>query len=109
MLSSRNRSLKRRSRIGAFFVIVGAGCVYRFKQFYNAVSEYSSSDEFVRESPLVPESVRTLHAQSKEVDLRETLTELSGKADLPAQSTHELEFREQRQIPIVPTPFIIQS
>ena len=31
MLSSRNRSLKRRSRIGAFFVIVGAGCVYRFK------------------------------------------------------------------------------
>ena len=84
MLSSRNRSLKRRSRVGAFFVIVTAGCLHRVNQVYKAMQGYASSDEFMRESPLVPDSVKQLHAQSKQVDLKESLTDLTGRADLPA-------------------------
>ena len=84
MLSSRNKSLKRRSRIGAFFVIVTAGCLHRARQFYLAIHDYSSSDEFIKESPLVPDTVRQLHAQSKQIDIKETLTNLSGRAELPA-------------------------
>lgn len=37
MLQSRNRSLKRRSRFVAFFIIVMAGCVHRLRSFYDGV------------------------------------------------------------------------
>ena len=93
MLQSRNRSLKRRSRIGAFFVIVTAGCLHRVNKLYQSFSEYSSSDTFIRESPLVPDTLRKLHEQSKQADLRESLTNLTGQADLPAQTIHELEYK----------------
>ena len=65
MLSSKNRSLKRRARIGAFFIIVGGGCVYRANEFLKAAYQFASSDQFLTESPLVPESVRQIYLEAK--------------------------------------------
>ena len=64
MLSSRNRSLKRRSRIAAFFVIVAAGCFHRFYEFYLIFKKFASADSFIRESNLIPPVIKSVYAQS---------------------------------------------
>ena len=57
----------------------------------------ASSDAFIKESPLVPDTVKELHAQSQEIDLREKLADMSGQTELPAQTLQELEYAKQRE------------
>lgn len=61
MLSSRNRKLKRFSRILAFFVIVISGCYYRFNKIYENFKEYTGSDEFMEKSPFVPPFIKEIY------------------------------------------------
>ena len=68
MLSSRNRRLKRVSRIIAFFVIVFSGCWYQMKLVFNSFSSYTSSDEFMRESVFVPPIVRSIYLKQQELN-----------------------------------------
>lgn len=70
MLSSRNRKLKRMSRFLAFFVIVVAGCYYRIHKIYDNFKEYTNSDEFIENSPIVPPFVKEIHKQRKQIDVR---------------------------------------
>lgn len=65
MLSSRNRKLKRFSRFIAFFVIVFSGCYYRLQKFWEHAKDYTSSDEFMENSPLVPPFIKEIHKQRK--------------------------------------------
>jgi hypothetical protein len=61
MLQSRNRSLKRKSRFIAFFVIVFAGCYYRFKDFLKVVKEKTGQEEYIRDSEMMPPTVKALY------------------------------------------------
>ena len=92
MLSSRNRSLKRRSRFAAFFVIVFAGCLYRLRQLYEAIRQYTSTDQFMKESPLLPETFRTLYIESQQVNVKRSVL---GQR-LPAEDMHEMRYRMQQ-------------
>lgn len=61
MLSSRNRKLKRFSRVVAFFIIVFSGCYYRFSKIYDNFKEFTNSDEFMEQSPLVPPFAKEIY------------------------------------------------
>ena len=63
MLSSRNRRLKRLSRLVAFFVIVFAGCYYRFQKIFENFQEYTSSDDFMEQSPFVPPFIKEISSE----------------------------------------------
>ena len=67
MLHSRNRRLRRLSRLGAFFVIVGAGCAYQTSKVWNALKKATSSHEFLTKSPLVPPAVKGAYEKSQEL------------------------------------------
>ncbi len=89
MLSSRNRKLKRFSRFIAFFVIVFAGCIYRFQKIYDNFKEYTSSEEFMDKSPLVPPFVKEINKQRKQVDIKKMVLGVR----LPPEDEHELRYR----------------
>lgn len=89
MLSSRNRRLKRLSRLIAFFVIVISGCYYQFNKIYENFKEYTSSDEFMEKSPFVPPFIKEIHRQRKQVDVRKQILGIK----LPPEDEHELRYR----------------
>jgi len=89
MLSSRNRRLKRVSRILAFFVIVISGCIYRLNKIYDNFKEYTSSDDFMENSPMVPPFVKEIHRQRKQIDVRKQIFGVK----LPPEDEHELKYR----------------
>ena len=89
MLSSRNRRLKRLSRLVAFFVIVFAGCYYRFQKIFENFQEYTSSDDFMEQSPFVPPFIKEIHRQRKQIDVRKQLLGIR----LPPEDEHEIAFR----------------
>ncbi len=89
MLSSRNRRLKRLSRILAFFVIVFAGVYYRFAKIYDNFKEFTSSDEFMEKSPFVPPFIKEIHKQRKQIDIRKQVLGIR----LPPEDEHELKYR----------------
>ena len=94
MLSSRNRRLKRLSRLLAFFVIVFAGCYYQCEKLYSAFAEYTSTDEFIEESPLVPPFLKNLHRQKRRM-LADAKRHVTGANRLPPQDEHELLYRDR--------------
>ena len=91
MLSSRNRRLKRMSRIFAFFIIVFAGCYYRMQKIYDNFKEYAGSDEFIENSPLVPPFIKHIHRQKKNLNVKKSLLGVR----LPPEDEHELMYRDR--------------
>ena len=89
MLSSRNRRLKRLSRILAFFVIVFSGVFYRLNKIYDNFKEHTSSDDFMEKSPFVPPFVKEIHRQRKSMDIRKQVLGVK----LPPEDEHELRYR----------------
>ncbi|CDW74151.1 UNKNOWN [Stylonychia lemnae] len=89
MLSSRNRKLKRFSRFLAFFVIVFSGCYYRLQKLYENAKDYTSSDEFMENSPFVPPFIREIHRQKKQIDIRKQVFGVR----LPPEDENELRYR----------------
>ena len=63
MLSSRNKRLKRVSRIFAFFVIVFSGVWYQIKNLFSNFSQYTGTDEFMKESVFVPPFIKSIYLQ----------------------------------------------
>ena len=92
MLSSRNRRLKRLSRFLAFFVIVFSGCYYQLNKLYDNFKEYTSADDFIEESPLVPPFVKNIHKQKYKLNVRK---QIMGGATLPPEDEHELMYRDR--------------
>lgn len=66
MLSSRNRSLKRRSRFVAAFVIVTAGCYHRLKQIWNKFKDYTTDDIFLKTDENIPPLLRQVYSLASE-------------------------------------------
>ena len=62
MLSSRNRSLKRRSRFVGFFIIVFAGCFHRLWALYQGAKDNVTSEVFMTRSNIVPPFLRQMYA-----------------------------------------------
>ncbi len=92
MLSSRNRRLKRLSRIVAFFVIVFAGCYYQVQKVYESFKEYTSTDEFIEESPFVPPFIKNINRQKKKIN--SVKKQVMG-IRLPPEDEHELMYRDK--------------
>ena len=69
MLSTRNKRLKRISRIFAFFVIILSGCWYQFKLLLDNFYQYGTSEEFVNESVFVPPWVKGVYNEYKDGDV----------------------------------------
>ena len=90
MLSSRNRSLKRRSRVAAFFVIIAAGCFHRFYEFYQAFKRHTSAESFVRDSSLVPPIVKAVYEESQRFDLKKRVI----GSQIPRPTTYEKNLAE---------------
>ena len=82
--------MKRLSRVFAFFVIVFAGCYYRLSKLYENFKEYTGSDEFIEQSPLVPPFVKAMHKQRKQINVRRSLMGVR----LPPEDEHELNYRD---------------
>jgi len=93
MLSSRNRSLKRRSRFMAFFIIIFAGTYYRFKQMFKKMSDFTSTEEFINESDTVPPAVKTIYQKMNQAKGNAEESGWLGSKRLPAEDYHELKYR----------------
>ena len=91
MLSSRNRRLKRLSRLFASFIIVFSGCYYQLNKLYSNFQDYTSADDFIEESPLVPPFVKNIHRQKKNVSKKTIM----GGVTLPPEDEHELRYRDR--------------
>ena len=86
MLSSRNRRLKRLSRFVAFFVIVISGCYYQAAKVLDNFKEFTSSDEFMEESPFVPPFMKQIHQQRKNLKVKKHILGVR----LPPEDEHEI-------------------
>ena len=83
MLSTKNRRLKRLSRFMAFFVIIVAGSFYRLNQYYENFKKFSSADEFIEESDMVPPVIRELNGKRKDME----------RGELPAEDKWEVQYK----------------